>query len=93
MSKSGTCSNAFRPILVALGKYNAVEKVTSYRLGEGKMEQRRPMKRVPPATLQKLFGKTLRSDRHTTNITSSQTAILADLGKVPSETYQMTFSH
>jgi len=37
-----------------LGKYDAVEKVTSYRLGEGK--QRRPMKRVPLATLQKFFG-------------------------------------
>lgn len=54
MSKSGIMFKCFQ---THPGKYDAVEKVTSYRLGEGKIEQRRPMKRVPPATLQKLFEK------------------------------------
>ena len=56
MSKSGIMLKCFQTHPGCLGKCDAVEKVTSLGLAEGKMEQR-PMKRVPPATLQKLFRK------------------------------------
>jgi hypothetical protein len=39
------------------GEICSVEQVTSYRLGEGKMEQTRPIEEGLPATLQKLFKK------------------------------------